>query len=138
MFEVLCRNALSISSNDLPLVSGIKTEQTSTVTMVHPPKRKYAPKLLFDSKIGVVSATKKLATQLLPWARLVADARVRCGWISAAYTLIPTAQEMLCSNAKTYIATMTTQRPAPELLCTAFAAYSPPIRNIVVLMPMPP
>lgn len=76
--------ASSISSRDLPLVSGMKIAQIRAVISVHPPKRKYAPKLLRDSRMGVVRATRKLAVQLLPCAKLVAEARVRCGWISAA------------------------------------------------------
>lgn len=77
--------ASSISSKDRPFVSGMKRAQMHAVIRVHPPKRKYAPKLLlFDSNMGVVSATRKLAVQLLPCARLVADARVLCGCISAA------------------------------------------------------
>lgn len=77
-------NASSISSSDFPLVSGMKRAQTNAVSSVHPPKRKYAPKLLLARRMGVVSATRKLVTQLLPCARLVAEARVRWGWISAA------------------------------------------------------
>lgn len=72
-------NASSISSNDLPLVSGIKIAQTTAVINEQPPKRKYAPKLLLSSKIGVVRATRKFVAQLLPCARLVAEARVLCG-----------------------------------------------------------
>lgn len=63
---VACRNASSISSSDFPLVSGMNNAQTITATIVHPPKRKYAPKLLLDSRTGVVRATRKLAIQLLP------------------------------------------------------------------------
>lgn len=77
-------SASSISSKDLPLVSGMSTAHTNAVRNVHPANRKYASKLLVDNKIGVVNATRKLVDQLLPCARLVADARVRCGWISAA------------------------------------------------------
>lgn len=64
--EVVLRNASSISSNDLPFVSGMNSEHTITVIMEHPPNRKYAPKLLLDNRIGVVRATIKFAIQLLP------------------------------------------------------------------------
>ena len=76
--------ASSISSRERPCVSGMKNAQIQAVIKAHPPKRKYAPKLLFDNRIGVVNATRKFVAQLLPCAKLVADARVLWGWISAA------------------------------------------------------
>lgn len=73
----LCLKASSISPSDRPFVSCIKTAPTKEVKREQPPKRKYAPKLLFANRIGVVKATKKLKSQLLEWAKVVADARVR-------------------------------------------------------------
>ena len=89
---VFSRNAISISSNDLPFVSGIKMAHTIAVSSKHPAQRKYAPESLRLSSTGVVSATTKFVTQLLPCARFVADARVRCGCISATKTLQLTDQ----------------------------------------------
>ena len=77
--EALRRNASSISFNDFPFVSGMNMKHTMAVRRVHPPNKKYAPKLLFANRIGVVRATRKFVTQLLPCAMLVADARVLCG-----------------------------------------------------------
>ena len=69
---VFFANRISISSSDFPFVSGIQIIHTIAVTNVHPPNRKYAAELLRSSSTGVVSATRKLASQLLPYARFVA------------------------------------------------------------------
>lgn len=73
----LCLKASSISPNDRPFVSCIKIAPTKEVKIEQPPKRKYAPNLLLANRIGVVNATKKLKSQLLECASVVADARVR-------------------------------------------------------------
>lgn len=73
----LCLKASSISPSDRPLVSCMKTAPTKEVKREQPPKRKYASKLLLSNRIGVVKAIRKLKSQLLEWAKVVADARVR-------------------------------------------------------------
>jgi len=59
----LCRrNDASISSRVLPLVSGMKKAQTTTVSRAAPPKKKYTPYVECARKIGVVKAIIQLTT----------------------------------------------------------------------------
>lgn len=56
----LPRKDASISSRDLPRVSGMKKTQTTATSNDAPPKRKYTPYVDCARKIGVVKATIQL------------------------------------------------------------------------------
>lgn len=59
----LCRrNDASTSSRVLPLVSGTKKAQTTTVSKAAPPKKKYTPYVECARKIGVVKGMIQLTT----------------------------------------------------------------------------